>query len=501
MRPLTLASAIVLLTLLALQQSAGATKPFHPAYDFLSISNSATGAHGDVLQRITSSPGDNMISKAVIQLPAEWDIRQATVEAIVGSGQLILDVNCDSTPQTYPLTIYELGTLTGDAPDVETNWEIRGYFFQNFLAPVKQSGSDQTVELILFPGFVSPQICPPMDLTLTFQGISSDNPLTTGTDESGDIVLANPAADGVYTWSVDLHSSPLKVPPDHLVNRCDQVGIGSGVVTDTDADGIADSCDNCPSLANADQRDSDLDGVGDLCDPDDDGDGVPDASDLCPLTGPAGSPDPVDANGCSAVQVDQDLDGLCDPGTTSSFCTGTDNCPTTNNPGQEDWNSNGIGDLCEDSDGDLILDALDNCPGVANLFQEDGDADGLGDACDPCPSDPDCDDDGLLDDVDPCIQNPDCDGDGWTDYSEVTFIGTDPLDDCPDGPSDAAFPVDFDNDTFITSSDLSAVAAVIGQAVPPAPARTDIDPNPPDQAITSGDLSQVAARIGQGCVP
>ena len=95
-----------------------------------------------------------------------------------------------------------------------------------------------------------------------------------------------------------------------------------------------------------------------------------------------------------------------------------------------------------------------------------------------------------------CIGDSDCDG--WTDTSEVT-IGTDPLDDCPDGPSDAAWPVDFDNDTFVTSSDLGSVAGVIGQAVPPAPARNDIDPDPPDLAITSGDLSQVAARIGQGC--
>jgi hypothetical protein len=60
--------------------------------------------------------------------------------------------------------------------------------------------------------------------------------------------------------------------------------------------------------------------------------------------------------------------------------------------------------------------------------------------------------------------------------------------------------VDFNNDTFITSADLSAVASVIGQAVPPAPARMDIDPrDQPDLAITSGDLSQVAAVIGQSC--
>jgi len=94
----------------------------------------------------------------------------------------------------------------------------------------------------------------------------------------------------------------------------------------------------------------------------------------------------------------------------------------------------------------------------------------------------------------------DTDGDGWSDAAEA-IIGTDPLDDCADDPTDDALPVDFNNDTFFTSADLSAVAGEIGHAVPPAPARRDIDPDPPDQAITSGDLSQVAARIGQSCAP
>ena len=77
------------------------------------------------------------------------------------------------------------------------------------------------------------------------------------------------------------------------------------------------------------------------------------------------------------------------------------------------------------------------------------------------------------------------------------MIGTDPALACGTN----AWPVDFNSDTFINSADLSAVASVIGQAVPPAPVRNDIDPDPPDTSITSGDLSQVAARIGQGCVP
>ena len=41
---------------------------------------------------------------------------------------------------------------------------------------------------------------------------------------------------------------------------------GTGVaVSDIDGDGIADGADNCPTIANADQADSNSDGIGDVC--------------------------------------------------------------------------------------------------------------------------------------------------------------------------------------------------------------------------------------------
>ena len=64
--------------------------------------------------------------------------------------------------------------------------------------------------------------------------------------------------------------------------------------TDADADGVWDTQDNCPELANADQADLDGDGLGDVCDPDDDDDGFVDSLDNCPMIY---NPDQTDTDG------------------------------------------------------------------------------------------------------------------------------------------------------------------------------------------------------------
>jgi len=108
---------------------------------------------------------------------------------------------------------------------------------------------------------------------------------------------------------------------------------------DSDSDGIPDSEDNCPSVANPGQEDCNSDGDGDACDIDTDSDEIPDDC---------------------------------------------DNCPSVANPGQEDMDGDNTGDVCDiDRDGDTVLNENDNCPDTPNPDQGDGDIDGIGDVCDP----------------------------------------------------------------------------------------------------------------------
>jgi len=146
-----------------------------------------------------------------------------------------------------------------------------------------------------------------------------------------------------------------------------------------------------------------------------------------------------------------------------------DNCPTVPNPSQANLvhPATVAGDACEDPDADSVFDISDNCPDWYNPAQN----------LPPWPvlaGDPDCD--GFTTDVE-------------------NSVGTNPSLHCGTN----ANPADFNNDSAFSGADLSTVAAAIGQAVPPAPARKDITPDPPDGAITGADLSAVAGRIGRNC--
>ena len=82
-------------------------------------------------------------------------------------------------------------------------------------------------------------------------------------------------------------------------------------VADLDQDGIQDSVDNCPQVANSEQGDNDLDDQGDLCDADDDNDGFDDIVDDFPFDASESLDSDGDGIGNNA-DADDDGDGVAD---------------------------------------------------------------------------------------------------------------------------------------------------------------------------------------------
>lgn len=206
---------------------------------------------------------------------------------------------------------------------------------------------------------------------------------------------------------------------------------------DSDGDGVIDADDNCVSIPNSDQLDTDGDGMGNVCDTDDDDDGWLDAIEI-----ECGS-DPLDYK---SQPLDTDQDGIAncmDPDIDNDGClNGVDALPLDATECY-DFDGDGIGDnadLDDDNDGQKDLDeiqcgsdpynALSMSPdfdkdGLLDCIDHDDDNDGCYDYADAFPFDAsectDTDLDGIGNNAD-----EDDDNDGWSDFIEGE-CGTDPL--------------------------------------------------------------------------
>lgn len=249
---------------------------------------------------------------------------------------------------------------------------------------------------------------------------------TEGSSEGGEEEGSTSSAD------TEIGSETGEAPMD-----CSQGGYGC--CDDPDADGVPTSEDLEPQIPNPQQLDSDDDGIADTVDlcpfvadesgsntADSDRDGIGNACDLCPepvaayrINDAAGAvPDYMQVR-IFPLAGDLDGDGVGDA---------CDNCPTVPNcsesgPCQTDADSDGVGDACDpdlggdassgfgdqdDFDGDGLINLLDACPrapldeslrmacepgqcpqgrtctATGQCNHIDSDADGLGDVCDTC---------------------------------------------------------------------------------------------------------------------
>jgi len=127
-----------------------------------------------------------------------------------------------------------------------------------------------------------------------------------------------------------------------------------------------------------------------------------------------------------------------------------------------------IGNTC-DFDGDTVADVVDNCMAWPNTPQN-------------VPQWPIATDDPDCDGFSSAVENP---------------AGTNPFLQC----GSDAWPADLNNDTFSDGSDITIVAGSFGKAIPPAPARHNVAPDPVDGFVDGTDITKIAGFFGKTCAP
>ncbi len=228
-----------------------------------------------------------------------------------------VDANADDAPKTIDCTTGNV-TLSGMTSTATYSW----------------TGPE---------GFTSSQQNPTVTVagTYTLAAGTSECPLT---DE-----VTVTEADATQTYYADADGDNLG-DPNESVQACEQ------------PDGfVANDDDNCPTVANPDQTDTNGDGEGDACDTDDDGDGVADADDCAPLDASIGA--------AQTYYADSDGDGFGNPASSTQLCAAQDGFVTDNTD-------------CDDTNAAVNPGATEVCDGI------DNDCDGEIDEGLNCGSDP-----------------------------------------------------------------------------------------------------------------
>ena len=345
------------------------------------------------------------------------------------------------------------------------------------------------------------------DSITSYTGTTTDNPDTTGTDESGATRYRNPPA-GTGIAGTDTHVWQVL----------------SISFRDADNDGIQNDLDKCPfdpdpnfdPKAGGQADDPDADGIPNSCDPtpnentnlgDHDGDGWFNRDDGCPLIA---NPDQVESEPREAADggpSDDDIDDVCDPNPTTP--DGGYNAILASYPvcmGASDGDGDGYCDATESLLGSDAGDAGStpehlglHLPIPLNEAGADIIPPATSGVAQLCTDGVDNNGSGGTDGADAgCSGTNDIDGDGTSDANEL-FIGTSPWHACPAvSGKHAAWPQDVNDSTGVTIADVLLLKTPFGSQSGQANYTTRVDFNA-DGRVTIADVLLMKDPFGSSC--
>jgi Thrombospondin type 3 repeat len=244
--------------------TASATMPFTPSFD-LSVSNANPGFRANATTVHSVPAGNHLIDSINIFIPIQWQIAAGDsypVGNVVGQVSGKADKGCNgSVDALSPGNLINQALAPTDPSQAEWLAIIDGTWQLLFIVEETSQPREWQISVTLNNASMPAGMCSPQELKLTINGSASP---------SGSQVIANPSQAGTYVWDDGL----LSLGGSHVAFVSDSVVIG----TDPDADGLANTADNCPTLANPDQLNTDGDALGNACDTDDDNDTWSDSS-------------------------------------------------------------------------------------------------------------------------------------------------------------------------------------------------------------------------------
>ena len=230
------------------------------------VSNTVEISVNDAADTVTTAFTWNIAAQDLIvpsvTAPADVTVEATAVDSIVDLGG--------------PATAVD--DIDGDLPvvnDALAQFPL-GMTYVTYSATDSGENTGTAVQKIFVQDTTPPNLTLPYDITvISTVALSIDIGSATATDIFEPVVISNdapvlfPVGETLVTWTAT-DANDNTVSDQQLV-----AVVTSGV--DTDGDGVLDSADNCLTVSNPSQLDSDNDGQGDACDSDSDGDGLPDS--------------------------------------------------------------------------------------------------------------------------------------------------------------------------------------------------------------------------------